>query len=204
MNKEKLILIGNGMAGVRTVEELLKLAPERYHITVFGAEPYGNYNRILLSPVLSGEKTVQDIMLNDEQWYVDNHITLHKGKNVVEIDRGRRVVRADDDTEAGYDRLILATGSDPFIIPVSRADLEGVVSFRDIHDVNTMLAASGRYRRAVVIGGGLLGLEAAYGLLKQGMDVTVVHLLDSLMERQLDKPAAALLKRSLEERGLKF
>jgi len=202
--KQRLVLIGNGMAGVRTLEELLKLAPETYDITVFGAEPYGNYNRILLSPVLAGEKTIDEIMLNDEQWYVDNGITLHKGKQVVDIDRGRKIVRAADGTEARYDRLILATGSNPFIIPIPGKDLPGVVSFRDIYDVDRMLAAAEGKGHAVVIGGGLLGLEAANGLLRQGMHVTVVHLLDTLMERQLDKAAAGLLKRSLEERGLNF
>lgn len=203
--KEKLVLIGNGMAGMRTVEELLKIDPDRYDITVFGAEPYGNYNRIMLSPVLAGEKTIDQIMLNDEQWYTDNKITLHKGKTVVDIDRARRLVIADDGTEAPYDRLILATGSMPFMIPVPGKDLDGVIGFRDIQDVDRMLAASGKSGgRAVVIGGGLLGLEAANGLLKQGMQVTVVHLLDTLMERQLDKAAARLLKQSLEERGLTF
>jgi len=203
-HKERLVLIGNGMAGVRTLEELLTLAPDRYDITVFGAEPYGNYNRILLSPVLAGEKTVDDIMLNGEQWYGEHDITLHKGKKVDDVNRARREVVATDGTVARYDRLLLATGSNPFIIPVPGHQLAGVVSFRDIYDVHAMLAASKQYRRAVVIGGGLLGLEAANGLLKQGMEVTVVHLLDSLMERQLDKPAAALLKSSLEQRGLKF
>ncbi len=204
MAKEKLVLIGNGMAGVRTLEELLKLTPEKYEITVFGAEPYGNYNRILLSPVLASEKTIDEIMLNDEQWYVDNGITLHKGKKVVEINRVKRKVIAEDGTEADYDRLILATGSNPFIVPVPGADLEGVIAFRDIHDVDVMLDASSNYKKAVVIGGGLLGLEAANGLMKQGMEVSVVHLLDTLMERQLDKAAAGLLKRSLEERGMSF
>ena len=202
--KEKLVLVGNGMAGVRTLEELLKLAPDHYDITVFGAEPYGNYNRIMLSPVLAGEKTIDEIMLNDEQWYIDNGITLHKGKQVTEIDRAKRVVRAADGTEESYDRLILATGSMPFIIPIPGKDLPGVVAFRDIQDVDRMLAAAHGKGHAVVIGGGLLGLEAANGLLKQGMHVSVVHLLDTLMERQLDKPAAMLLKRSLEERGLNF
>lgn len=171
---------------------------------MFGAEPYGNYNRILLSPVLAGEKTINDIMLNDEQWYRDNGITLYKGKKVVEVNRARRQVIAEDGTTAAYDRLLLATGSNPFIIPVPGHELPGVVSFRDIQDVNAMLAASRQQRRAVVIGGGLLGLEAANGLLKQGMEVSVVHLLDTLMERQLDQPAAMLLKSSLEQRGLKF
>ncbi len=203
--KEKLVLIGNGMAGVRALEELLKLAPEQYDITVFGGEPYGNYNRILLSPVLAGEKTIDEIMLNDEQWYADNGITLHKGKWVVDVNRARRVVRADDGTEEPYDRLIIATGSNPFIIPVPGNELDGVIAFRDISDVDAMLEASKKDGgTAVVIGGGLLGLEAANGLMKQGMDVTVVHLMDTLMERQLDKPAGALLKASLEERGMRF
>ncbi len=202
--KEKLVLIGNGMAGVRTLEELLKLAPEQYDITVFGGEPYSNYNRIMLSPVLAGEKTIDQIMLNDDQWYADNGVTLHKGKWVETVDRARRVVHAGD-VSAHYDRLIIATGSYPFVIPVPGSELKGVISFRDIADVDAMLHAAGRPGgRAVVIGGGLLGLEAANGLNKQGMDVTVVHLMDSLMERQLDKPAAELLRTSLEAKGLKF
>jgi len=202
--KQKLVLVGNGMAGVRTLEELLKVDPDKYDITVFGAEPYGNYNRIMLSPVLAGEKTVEDIMLNDEQWYIDNNITLHKGTQVMEIDRVNRRVIARDGTTSSYDRLLLATGSNPFMIPVPGKDKDGVIAFRDIQDVDTMLQAAGDYKKAVVIGGGLLGLEAANGLMKQGMDVIVVHLLDSLMERQLDKPASALLKASLEERGMTF
>ncbi|MEW6354246.1 MAG: nitrite reductase large subunit NirB [Pseudomonadota bacterium] len=202
--KEKLVLVGNGMAGMRTVEELLQLAPDMYDITVFGAEPYGNYNRILLSPVLAGEKSIDEIMLNSEQWYADNNITLHKGKQVVEIDRGKCLVTAQDGAIERYDRLLLATGSDPFIIPVPGNKLPGVVTFRDIHDVDTMLNAARHHRHAVVIGGGLLGLEAANGLLKQGMKVTVVHLCDTLMERQLDAAAAQLLKKSLLERGLQF
>ena len=202
--KEKLVLVGNGMAGVRTLEELLEIAPNKYDITVFGAEPFGNYNRIMLSPVLAGEKTVDDIMLNDEQWYSDNGITLHKGKTITRIDRVKKQVIAADATAAAYDRLLLATGSNPFMIPVPGKDKDGVIAFRDIHDVDTMLQASKDYKKAVVIGGGLLGLEAANGLMKQGMEVTVVHLLDSLMERQLDKPASALLKASLEERGMTF
>ncbi|HEY4732265.1 MAG TPA: FAD-dependent oxidoreductase, partial [Gammaproteobacteria bacterium] len=202
--KERLVMVGNGMAGVRVLEELLKIAPDKYDITVFGAEPFGNYNRILLSPLLSGEKTIDDIMLNDLRWYQDNHITLHAGKKITDIDRYHRQVIASDGACVPYDRLLLATGSDPFIIPVSGSKLPGVITFRDIHDVNAMLEASKSHRHAVVIGGGLLGLEAAYGLKQRGMEVTIVHLLDSLMERQLDKPAAALLKHALEERGLSF
>ncbi len=202
--REKLVVIGNGMAGMRTVEELLALAPDRYRITVFGAEPCGNYNRILLSPVLAGDKGLQDILLNDLDWYAERGITLHAGREVTAIDRARRRVRAADGTEAPYDRLLLATGSLPVVLPLPGADLDGVVTFRDIADVERMLAAAAGGRRAVVIGGGLLGLEAANGLGRRGMEVTVVHLAQSLMERQLDAPAAALLRRSLEARGLRI
>jgi nitrite reductase (NADH) large subunit len=204
MKRQKLILIGNGMAGIRTLEELLKRAPDRYDITVFGAEPHPNYNRILLSPVLAGEKKLDDIILNDDAWYADHGITLHKGRKVVEIDRRARLVRTEDGLEAHYDRLLLATGSTPFMLPLPGRDLEGVIGFRDIRDVHLMVEAAEKHRHAVVIGGGLLGLEAASGLSKRGMEVTVVHLLDTLMERQLDKPASDLLKRSLETTGLKF
>jgi len=202
--KERLVLIGNGMAGVRTLEELLKLAPDKYDISVFGEEPHGNYNRIMLSPVLASEKTIDEIMLNDEQWYIDNDITLLKGEKATQIDRVNRVVKGDQGSEVAYDRLIVATGSYPFIIPVPGHDKKGVIGFRDIHDVETMLVAAKKHSNAVVIGGGLLGLEAANGLKKQGMNVTVVHLLDSLMERQLDNVASGLLKVSLEEKGLTF
>jgi nitrite reductase (NADH) large subunit len=202
--KEKLVLVGNGMAGMRAIEELLALAPDMYDITVFGAEPYGNYNRILLSPVLAGEKGIQDIMLNDASWYAERGITLHLGKEVSKIDRKRKQVSAKDGTSADYDRLILATGSVPFIIPVPGHELPGVIAFRDIHDVDTMLAAAQQHRHAVVIGGGLLGLEAANGLHKQGMKVTVVHLVDTLMERQLDSVAGKMLQKSLEQRGIEF
>jgi len=202
--KMKLVMVGNGMAGVRTLEELLKLAPDLYDITVFGAEPHPNYNRILLSPVLAGEQTVDDIVLNPLDWYAENNITLHLGKKVVKIDRSARAVEAEDGTRAEYDRLLLATGSNPFILPVPGADLPGVISFRDIADVDAMIRASSQYRHAVVIGGGLLGLEAANGLMKRGMDVTVVHVGPWLMERQLDEPAARLLQKSLEAKGMKF
>ncbi len=202
--KQHLVLVGNGMAGMRAIEELLKLEPEKYEITVFGSEPYGNYNRIMLSPVLASEQTIDDIILNTPEWYAENNIALHTGKLVTEIDRVHRKVICDDGTATSYDRLILATGSNPFMIPLPGVDKEGVLGFRDIADVDTMLAASQKYKKAVVIGGGLLGLEAANGLMKQGMDVTVVHLLDSLMERQLDAPASALLKSSLQERGMTF
>ena len=202
--KDRLILIGNGMAGVRTLEELLKLDKDRFAITVFGAEPHPNYNRIMLSPVLASEKTIDDIVLNDRAWYAENGITLNCGDPVVQIDRVKCTVTTAHGETLGYDRQLLATGSSPFIIPVPGHDKQGVIGFRDIADVNTMLAAARRFKKAVVIGGGLLGLEAANGLMKNGMEVSVVHLLDTLMERQLDPPAAALLKASLEARGMRF
>ncbi len=204
MKRMKLVMIGNGMAGVRTLEELLKIAPDLYDITVFGAEPHANYNRILLSPVLAGEQTLQDIMLNDIDWYRSNGIQLHLGKNIHRIDRRVRKVEADDGTFAEYDRLLIATGSNPVMLPVPGVKLEGVLSYRDIHDTEAMIAASSHCKNAVVIGGGLLGLEAANGLKQRGMDVTVVHLMPWLMERQLDRTAGEMLQRSLETRGLCF
>ncbi|MDR6373997.1 NAD(P)/FAD-dependent oxidoreductase [Paraburkholderia caledonica] len=203
-SRSRLVVIGNGMAGMRTVEELLKLAPDLYDITVFGAEPYGNYNRIMLSPVLAGEKSVDDIILNSRSWYEENGIRLHAGDPVVAIDRTRRIVRSRNGVEAGYDRLLIATGSKPFLIPVPGHTLPGVIAFRDIQDVETMLDAARSHRHAVVIGGGLLGLEAANGLMRQGMSVTVVHVTDSLMDRQLDRSASALLQQALERKGLRF
>ncbi|WP_374676512.1 nitrite reductase large subunit NirB [Ideonella sp.] len=204
MKKMKLVMIGNGMAGVRTLEELLKIAPDLYDITVFGAEPHPNYNRILLSPVLAGEQTLDEIVLNPLGWYAEHGITLHLGRQVVQIDRVRREVVADDGTRASYDRLLIATGSLPFILPVPGKDLDGVIAYRDIADTQAMIDAAQRHRHAVVIGGGLLGLEAANGLMRRGMDVTVVHIAPWLMERQLDEVAGGLLRQSLERRGLRF
>ena len=208
VKKQKLVMVGNGMAGVRTLEELLKIAPDLYEITVFGAEPHPNYNRILLSPVLAGEQTLDEIVLNPFSWYEENHITLHAGKTVTEVDRVKRRVRATDAdgsvTEATYDRLLMCTGSNPFILPVPGKELEGVIAYRDIADTNAMIEAATRYKNAVVIGGGLLGLEAANGLMLRGMTVTVVHVMPTLMERQLDNVAGDLLRKSLEARGLQF
>ena len=204
MAKMKLVVVGNGMAGIRTVEELLKLTPDLYDITVFGAEPHPNYNRILLSPVLAGEQTLQDIVLNDLDWYQQNNIRLHTSKKVVKIDRKAREAIADDGTREHYDRLLLATGSNPFILPLPGKDLDGVLSYRDIHDTETMIAAASEYKDAVVIGGGLLGLEAANGLKLRGMNVTVVHVMPWLMERQLDRTAASMLQKTLEAKGLQF
>ena len=204
MKKMKLVVVGNGMAGMRTVEELLKMAPDFYEITVFGDEPHPNYNRILLSPVLAGEQTINEIILNSREWYEEHNITLHVGKYINKIDRVKRVVYAEDGTSAEYDRLLLATGSKPFMLPIPGKDLDGVIGFRDIKDVDTMIDTSKRFKSAVVIGGGLLGLEAANGLKIQGMDVTVVHKNEWLLERQLDKTAGKMLQKSLEAKGLKF
>ena len=208
VTQSRLVMVGNGMAGVRTLEELLRIAPDRYAITVFGAEPHPNYNRILLSPVLAGEQQLSEIVLNDWGWYAEHGITLHAGCTVTEVDRRRRIVRgvtADGQSvEAGYDRLILATGSKPFILPIPGAGLQGVLAYRDIADTEAMIAAAAQYRHAVVIGGGLLGLEAANGLCKRGMQVTVVHASEWLMERQLDRVAGQMLQKALAERGMQF
>jgi nitrite reductase (NADH) large subunit len=200
--RERLVVIGNGMAGCRAVEEILERDPARYRITIFGAEPRVNYNRIMLSPVLAGEKTFEDIVLNDEHWYASNNIELIAGNPVLEINREAKQVRAQSGLTRDYDKLIIATGSDPFIIPVAGRDLPGVVAFRDLDDVERMLEVAERGGRAVVIGGGLLGLEAAHGLSLRGMDVTVLHLMPTLMERQLDEAAGWLLKQELDTRGL--
>jgi NAD(P)H-dependent nitrite reductase large subunit/NAD(P)H-dependent nitrite reductase small subunit len=202
--KRRLVVVGNGMAGMRTVEELLKIAPQTYQIEVFGAEPHGNYDRMLLSPVLSGEKKVHDIMLHPLEWYRKHGVTLHTADPVIDIDRVRRRVKSRSGAQASYDRLLLATGSSPMVLPVRGSRLAGVRTFRDLHDVDTLLAVAREGGSAVVIGGGLLGLEAANGLRCRGMDVTVVHLPPTLMERQLDPTAAQLLRLSLEKRGLKF
>ncbi len=206
--KMKLVMVGNGMAGVRAIEELLKLAPDLYDITVFGAEPHPNYNRILLSPVLAGEQTLEEIVLNDWAWYEGNGITLHAGFKVTQVDRVKRMVTAQNNAgetlTTPYDRLVMATGSNPFILPLPGKDLQGVLAYRDIADTQAMIDAAAQYKHAVVIGGGLLGLEAANGLMKRGMQVTVVHVSDWLMERQLDKVAGQMLQASLEARGMQF
>ncbi|HMO68571.1 MAG TPA: nitrite reductase large subunit NirB, partial [Novosphingobium sp.] len=198
---ERLVVIGNGMAGCRAVEEILARDPARFAVTIFGAEPRVNYNRIMLSPVLAGEKTFDDIVINGPDWYADNGIALVSGDPVTAIDRAARNVTTRSGRVEPYDRLLIATGSDPFIIPVPGHDLPGVVTFRDLDDVDRMLAAADKGGSAVVIGGGLLGLEAAHGLSLRGMAVTVVHLMPTLMERQLDEAAGYLLRSELERRG---
>ncbi len=200
--KPRLVVVGNGMAGVRTLERLLALAPDKYHITVFGAEPCSSYNRVLLSPLLAGAKALADVVLHDRAWYRRGGITLHTGCPVVTIDRVARRVVAADGTVAPYDRLLLATGSNPIVLPLPGAALPGVMAFRDLEDAYTLMELAAAHPSAAVIGGGLLGLEAAHGLARRGMAVTVVHLADTLMERQLDVTAAGLLAGELARRGI--
>ncbi|TCB34278.1 nitrite reductase small subunit NirD [Acinetobacter sp. ANC 4910] len=202
--KMQLVLVGNGLAGMRCLEDLLDMAPDRYEITVIGEEPWGNYNRIMLSPVLSGEKTVEDIMLHPHAWYSDKGMRFIADDPAVKIDRPRKQVHTQTGIVVDYDRLILATGSKPFVPPVKGADLKGVVSFRDIYDVKTMLEYCENKPNAVVIGGGLLGLEAAYGLKRRGMNVTVLHLMNRIMERQLDDRASQMLRHSIEQKGIRI
>jgi nitrite reductase (NADH) large subunit len=202
--KKKIVLVGNGMAGVNCIEQLLKLAPNSYEITIFGKEPHPNYNRILLSSVLAGDADMKDIVINDWSWYTDNNITLHTGHTVNKIDTERKLVSTDLGITVSYDELILATGSLPFMLPLPGADKEGVIAFRDIGDCETMMETAKKYKKAVVIGGGLLGLEAARGLLNLNMEVSVVHINEYLMNLQLDRTASMMLQQELEQQGMKF
>jgi len=200
---EKLVIIGNGMAPGRMLEHLLEKAPDRYEVTIFNAEPRVNYDRIMLSPVLSGEKDYEQIIIHGDGWYIKNGITLYKGHKVTGIDRAAKTVTSDTGVTVTYDKLVIATGSVPIILPVPGNNLPGVLSYRDLDDVNAMLLAAQSRAKAVVIGGGLLGLEAAAGLAARDMDVTVLHLMPTLMERQLDPAAGYMLQRELESRGIK-
>ena len=202
--KPKLVVIGNGMAAGRAMEELFakRNEPEKYSVTVFGAEPRVNYNRIMLSPVLSGEKAYEDIIIHDEAWYAKHGVELRRGQSVVAIDRAAKTVETASGEKLGYDKLVIATGSTPFVIPVPGANLKGVVTFRDLDDVALMHEAAEKGGHAVVIGGGLLGLEAAAGLALKGMKVSVVHLMPTLMERQLDPSAGYLLQKAITSRGI--
>jgi nitrite reductase (NADH) large subunit len=201
--KQKLVVIGNGMAPGRMLEHLLEQAPDAFDITIFNAEPRVNYDRIMLSPVLSGEKSFEEIIIHGDGWYIKHGITLYKGHKIVAIDREAKTVTSNHGVSQPYDKLVFATGSNPFIIPVPGADMAGVITYRDLDDVNAMLLAAQARAKAVVIGGGLLGLEAAAGLKEQGMDVTVIHVMPTLMERQLDTSAGYLLQKQLEDRGIK-
>lgn len=202
--KKKLVLIGNGMAGVNCIEQILKLVPNRYDITIFGSEPHPNYNRIMLSSVLAGDADMNDIVINSWDWYRENNIILHAGHTVSSIDTKRKIVSTESGIKVPYDDVIIATGSLPFMLPLPGADKKGVIAFRDIKDCETMMETAKTYKKAVVIGGGLLGLEAARGLLNLNMEVSVIHSNKILMNRQLDETAGIMLQKELQEQGMKF
>lgn len=204
MKKKRLVLIGNGMAGVRTMEEILKIDRDLFDITIFGSEPHPNYNRIALSTVLQGNTSINDIILNDWEWYKNNGIHLFVGETVIKIDKNQKVVQTDKGRTVQYDKLIIATGSKPFILQIPGADKKGVTAFRDIQDCERMIEYAKKYKKAAVIGGGLLGLEAARGLLNLGMEVNVIHIYKYLMERQLDSTASSMLQSELEKQGMNF
>ncbi|WP_424974567.1 nitrite reductase large subunit NirB [Dinoroseobacter sp. S124A] len=198
---QKLVIIGAGMASGRALESLLDADPNAYEVTLFNAEPRGNYNRIMLSPVLSGEKTYDEIVTHTAEWYEENGVTCRFGERVAGIDRARKVVIAENGDEVAYDKLIFGTGSNPFIIPLPGHDLEGVIAYRDLEDTERMMSM-GPDNKVVVIGGGLLGLEAAAGMAARGVDVTVVHIMGHLMERQLDEAAGYLLRKALTDKNI--
>ena len=208
-NKQKLVVIGNGMAGARTVEEILaRGGSEQFEITMFGDEPYGNYNRILLSNVLNGSQDPSDIFLNPLEWYAENDVTLHAPARVTHIDRARKEIHSDDGQVTPYDKAIIATGSRPFVPPMEGlrtpegTDKHGVFVFRTIDDCHKIAGYANKCRRAAVIGGGLLGLEAARGLLNYGVEVHVIHLSEHLMNQQLDPQAGAILRNIMEKMGV--
>ncbi|WP_163528538.1 nitrite reductase large subunit NirB [Halobacillus ihumii] len=204
MRKQKLVLIGNGMAGVRCLENIIKEDPEAYRITVFGSEPRVSYSRIMLSSILQGETSFEDIVIHDHSWYEGNNVRLYSGETVTEINQNEKTVITDKYREVAYDKLIIATGSSPFMLPLRGIDKKGVISFRTIEDCRSMMKTAKKYKKAVVIGGGLLGLEAARGLLNLGMTVSVVHISSYLMERQLDSEASRMLQEELESQGMNF
>ncbi len=204
--KETLLVIGNGMAGMHAVEELLRIAPDEYNIIVFGAEPYGNYNRIMLTPVLYGAKQIDEIMIHDFDWYKKNNITLYCGqdKMITAIDTQARTVTTADADKISYDRLLIATGSRSLILPIPGHAVEGVMGFRDIADVEKMIRKAETHHHAVVLGGGLLGLEAANGLSQRGMEVTVVNRSRHILNKQLDKTAGDMLQSELQQKNIAF
>lgn len=202
--KKKLVLIGNGMAGINSIEHILKLAPKDFEIVIFGSEPYPNYNRIMLSSVLAGDSQIEDIVMNNYDWYEANNIRLYTDQTVIDVNVVQQTVTSDKGVTVPYDKLVMATGSHPFMLSLKGADKEGVIAFRSISDCKKMIEAAKHYKKAVVIGGGLLGLEAARGFLNLGMKVDVVHICPSIMERQLDHSASAMLRETLEKQGMNF
>lgn len=201
--RERLVVVGNGMAGLRFVEELLARACGRYQISIVGKEARPAYNRVLLSSLLAGEVSAQDARFRDRGWYAEHGIELILGTPADSIDADARLLHLADGRKLGFDRLVLATGSQPLLPPIPGIDLKGVLTFRDLADVDAIRTAAGGGRRAVVIGGGLLGIEAAYGLVRAGLEVSLVHLMDRLLERQLDPRAGQLLRKAVEAKGIR-
>lgn len=204
MTKERLVMIGNGMAGIRTIEEIIIRDPNKYEITVIGKEPYPNYNRIMLSNILQKKMTIDETIMNPYEWYEEYGIRLINGDKVDVINKEDKFVKTEHNIKVAYDKCIIAAGSNSFILPINGSRLEGVIGWRTIEDTKKMIEMAKTRKKAVVIGGGLLGLECARGLLDQGMEVTVVHLAEWLMEMQLDKKAGELLKQDLMAQGMKF
>lgn len=201
---EPLVIVGNGMAAARLVDELAKTALGRYAVAVIGEEPRLAYNRVLLSSVLAGETGSHEIELRPADWWRHRGVTVRYGYRVTEVDTGRRELKIEGEESMEYSKLVLATGSTPLRLNVPGADLAGVHTFRDTRDVDLLLTLAAAKKRVVVVGGGLLGLEAAYGLAKAGAPVMLLHLMDRLMERQLDLPAADLLKTLVERKGIRI
>ena len=202
--REKLVVIGNGMSGLRTIEDLLELTKDKYDITVYGEEPYVNYNRIMLSYILSQEKTFEDTIINHQSWYDENNITLNKGDKVISIDKTNKTITSQSGKVESYDKLLIATGSLPFIPKTSGSNLKNVIAFRNKFDVDTIIKTIDKSKTAVVVGGGLLGLEAAYGIAMHGVKTILVHRSGSILSQQLDSTGGKLLQKNLEKYGIEF
>lgn len=204
MSRQRLVMIGNGMAGVRTIEEIIDRDPEKFDITIIGKEPYPNYNRIMLSNILQKKMTVEETIMNPYSWYEENGIALITGESATRVNREKHIVETEKGREIPYDICIFATGSKAFVLPIPGHELPSVIGWRTIEDTERMIEIAQNKKEAIVIGGGLLGLECARGLLDQGMNVTVVHLAEWLMEMQLDRQAGDMLREDLEKQGMKF
>ncbi|MGD6772542.1 nitrite reductase large subunit NirB [Staphylococcus simulans] len=204
MPKTKLVMIGNGMAGVRTIEEILERDKDKYEITIIGKEPYPNYNRIMLSNILQKKMSVDETIMNPYSWYEENNISLITGERATRVNREQKLVKTESGQEIPYDICIFATGSNAFVLPIPGHELPSVIGWRTIEDTERMIEIAQTKKEAIVIGGGLLGLECARGLLDQGMNVTVVHLAEWLMEMQLDRQAGEMLREDLEKQGMRF
>lgn len=202
--KEKLVVIGNGMSGLRTIEDLLELTNDKYNITIYGDEPYFNYNRIMLSYILSNEKTFEDTIINHHSWYEQNNITLNKGDKVISINKEEKTITSASGKVESYDKLLIATGSLAFIPKTTGSNLKNVIAFRTKADVDTILETINKSKTAVVVGGGLLGLEAAYGIAKHGIKTVLVHRSSSILSQQLDSTGGKLLQKNLESYGIEF